>query len=88
MISSLRKMSSVLVFSIMIALSSVAMAQDDDESDRPDARTEGYLTADGKVQQIVLKDGGGHATTWFILAGLGLLGLGVMFKTARRTHLD
>ncbi len=87
MISSLRKMSSVLVFSVMIALSSAAMAQDEEE-DRPDARTEGYLTVDNKVQQVVLKDGGGHATTWFILAGLGLLGLGVMFKTARRTHLD
>lgn len=31
---------------------------------------------------------GGISTTWFLLIFLGLVGLSVLFKDARRTHLD
>jgi hypothetical protein len=46
-----------------------------------DARLEGY-TPDVTMQ------GTGTATIWFIAVGLGILCFGVMFKNAKRTHLD
>lgn len=63
-------------------------AQEEDPQDRPDARVEGYLLEGDQVGRIMIENASGNATTWFILAGLGILGIGVMFKSGRRTHLD
>ncbi len=68
--------------------SSGAMAQDEEPSDRPDARVEGYQVSDTQVGRIAIENPNGTALTWFVLAGLGVLSLGVMFKSGRRTHLD
>jgi hypothetical protein len=88
----LRKTVSGMMLAAILLVPGTALAQDE-ASDRPDARVEGFATggADGQNQQVgplLIKDGGGNAGTWFILVGLGLLGLGVMFKPGKRTHLD
>jgi hypothetical protein len=46
-----------------------------------DARLEGY-----KVN--VQLDSGSTALTWLLLIALGVLCLGVLFKDAKRSHLD
>lgn len=71
----------------LLILTPSVHAQDEPE-DRPDARVEGYLLEDNQVGRIMIENARGNATTWFILAGLGVLGIGVMFKSGRRTHLD
>jgi hypothetical protein len=77
-----------MVVAAMLLAPVQAMAQEE-ASDRPDARVEGFVTGENNtVGRVIIDGGGGHATTWFILAGLGLLGLVVMFKSGRRTHLD
>jgi hypothetical protein len=70
------------------ACAAPAMAQDEEE--RPDARVEGYALADDKVGPVLIdpKTARTNATVWFMLAGMGVVGLGVMFKNAKRTHLD
>lgn len=47
-----------------------------------DGRLRGY-----EDQGAVLEDSS-TALTYFLLAGLAILAVGVMFKSARRTHLD
>jgi hypothetical protein len=76
------------VMTLFIAAAPVR-AQDDEEQ-LPDARVEGYVLSDGKVGsgQLDPKDARSNATVWFILSGVGVIGLGVMFKNAKRTHLD
>ena len=47
--------------------------------------------ADGRLQNYgtpVVVQGGGTATSWMLLVGLGVLCLIVLFKNARRSHLD
>ena len=64
------------------ALPLVALAQDQPKTIAPyDGRLEGY----GK--QVTL-DTGSTALTWMLLIFLGLICLGVLFKNARRSHLD
>jgi len=46
-----------------------------------DARLEGYLNS-------VTFPASSSALTWLIWAVLAAIGIGVMFKNARRTHLD
>ena len=67
---------------VLTVLSSplVAMAQDE-ESKIYDARLEGYANN-------VTLDAGGSGLTWLLLVVLAALCLGVMFKTAGRSHLD
>lgn len=69
---------------MVMCLSTGAVAQDDEH--QPDARLYGYK--DGESTKVIELKPTGTAGTWFILAGLGLLGLGVMFKSGKRTHLD
>jgi hypothetical protein len=57
----------------------VALAQD--EAVERDGRLEGYQTK-------VLVDNDSTALTWLLLVFLGMVTLGVMFKNAKRTHLD
>jgi hypothetical protein len=58
---------------------SSALAQD--EKKVVDARLEGY-------PQNVTLDGGSTALTWILLLALTALCVGVLFKSANRTHLD
>jgi hypothetical protein len=55
------------------------LAQDDHPAH--DARLENYA-------QSVVMDGGGTAMAWLLLVALAVLGLSVLFKDARRSHLD
>lgn len=55
-----------------------ALAQDEDAID---ALRTGY-------SQTVAVDGGSAALTWLMLVGLGVVCFAVLFKDARRTHLD
>ena len=68
---------------VLTVLSSplVAMALDE-ESTIYDARLEGY------ADKSYTLDAGGSGLTWLLLVVLAALCLGVMFKTAGRSHLD
>jgi hypothetical protein len=64
---------------IVLVVAPCALAQD--VQPKPvDARLEGYETR-------VTTDAG-TAPAWFSLAGLSVLALSVLFKDAKRTHLD
>ncbi|MCC6424297.1 MAG: hypothetical protein IT447_12535 [Phycisphaerales bacterium] len=52
----------------------------EEELEYTDARLEGF------PQTVYIE--GGTSTTWFLLVFLGLVGLSVLFKDAKRTHLD
>jgi hypothetical protein len=52
-----------------------------EESVEHDARLDGY------VENVII-DGDSTALTWLLLVLLGSIALAVMFKNARRTHLD
>jgi hypothetical protein len=56
-----------------------ALAQE--EEIKRDARLEGYATK-------VYVDSDSTALTWILLIFLGMITLSVMFKNAKRTHLD
>lgn len=70
----------------MVLLASAAVAQGatrqeiEEELTYKDARLVGY------PQNVYLD--GGTATTWFLLVFLGVVGFSVLFKDAKRTHLD
>jgi hypothetical protein len=61
-------------------LPSSALAQD--EAPKNDARLEGY---EARVQ---VESGDSTALTWLLLVFLAMVAMGVMFKNAKRTHLD
>jgi len=72
----------VIAFSAVALSPVIALAQDQPKTIAPyDGRIEGY----GK--QLTL-DAGSSALTWLLLIFLGVICLGVLFKHARRTHLD
>lgn len=54
---------------------------EDEETAKLEARLEGYPIG-------VRLDKGGTALTWLMFIFLGVLGVGVLLKNARRTHLD
>jgi hypothetical protein len=70
-------MSIVLAFGVPLA----AMAQDEEEDKIYDARLEGYPTN-------VTLDSRSTSLTWMMLMALAAVCVGVMFKSANRSHLD
>ncbi|MFT3787093.1 MAG: hypothetical protein QM770_13155 [Tepidisphaeraceae bacterium] len=68
----------------VLSLSSVALAAPARSEDAPplEARELGY------GQEVAMKEPGGAAGSYFLLVGVSLLAIGVMFKNAARTHLD
>lgn len=64
----------------VLFLGAPAMAQDDADKSY-DARLESHTSN-------VQLDGGSTALSFFLLAVLGLLAIGVTFKSGKRTHLD
>ena len=78
----LRRLSIAICLAIAIVAMAPASARAaDDESTSYDARIEGYPT---KVQL----DAGSTGLTWLLLVVLGVLTVAVLFKDAKRTHLD
>jgi hypothetical protein len=72
----------LIAFTAAVLCPLVALAQDQPKTIAPyDGRLEGY----GKE---VTLDGGSTALTWLLLIFLGVVCLGVLFKNARRSHLD
>ncbi len=67
-----------LAMMVVLFSPAAALAQDDDTID---ALRYGYT-------QTVEVEGGSAALTWLLLVGLGVLCFGVLFKDAKRTHLD
>ena len=63
-----------------LLMPAVALAQD--EAVKNDARLEGYQT------KVAIDSGDSTALTWLLLVFLSMVALGVMFKNAKRTHLD
>ena len=62
------------------ACASPALAQE--EGIEHDGRLEGY------AEKVIIDGGESTALTWLLLVLLGGITLSVMFKNARRTHLD
>jgi hypothetical protein len=58
-----------------------ASSSSEDEPDIYDARLLGY-------DKTVQLDSGSTALSWVLLIVLGVVTLGVLFKDAKRTHLD
>lgn len=74
-----RTLAAIVILGVL-AFPAAARAADEEEI-LHDARTEGYT---GKVQI----DKGTTALVWLAFIGLSLVSLGVLFKDAKRTHLD
>ncbi len=75
-----------LTFLIMLlTLTAAPLAARADDTNTPPKDYDGRLDDFGK--QVTL-DGGGTALSYFLFAGLGVIALGVLFKNARRSHLD
>jgi len=66
---------------VVLATPVLALAKGEEEEVTQNARYLGYRTS-------VLVDNRSMAVVWLILIGLIVLGLIVMFKNAKRTHLD
>ena len=67
------------VLALALLWPAAAMAQDEDV--KYDARLDGY-------ENKVHLDSDSTALTWLLLVALAMVAMGVMFKNAKRTHLD
>ena len=83
--SALKKWFAAFCLAIAVAANSpgtaLASSSDDEESKVYDARLQGY---DKNIQL----DSGSTALSWLLLAALGVMCMAVLFKDAKRTHLD
>jgi hypothetical protein len=70
----------VALLAIVLSAATPARAQDDDKA-VPDARYEAY------DKPVELK-GGSTALMWLLTSFLGVLAVSVLFKDAKRSHLD
>jgi hypothetical protein len=77
----LRRFIAACVTCCVLAIPTAARAADEEEAPTHDARTEGY---DQKVQAAKSTS----AFAWLVLAPLAIVTLGVLFKDAKRSHLD
>ncbi len=74
-------LSLVLAVVVIAATPAVSQAKQYEEERIYDARVDGY-TESTWIEE------GSSALTWILLIGLGVICFSVMFKNARRTHLD
>jgi hypothetical protein len=65
----------------LLAFAFPAIALADDSSAPVDARLEGF-------KQGIMASPGSTALTWLLLVGIGVVTIGVMFMSAKRSHLD
>jgi len=70
-------------FAMVLASPVLALADTATPKDPVDWRLEGY----GDKGSVTL-DVSATSLTWMLLVGLGIICIGVLFKNARRTHLD
>jgi hypothetical protein len=70
-----------LIWTAAMVLCSPLSVLAQDEPKIYDARLEGY-------ENNYTLDAGGTGLTWLLLVVLGALCIGVLFKSAKRTHLD
>lgn len=77
----LRLLTCLLMAIFTIAAPVAAFAQDEEEDKIYDARLEGYATP-------VTLDSKSTALTWLLVGALAVACVGVMFKDAKRSHLD
>lgn len=73
-----------LCAAIMLAMGAsqaLAAASSDGAEAKVDARLQNYA-------QSPVIPGGGYSTSWMLLAALGVLCMIVLFKNAKRSHLD
>ncbi len=75
-----RPLHTMILLIVMLTLSLPTLVMAQDEEARGDARLENYS------QNVSIE--GSTALSWILLMFLGVIGLGVMFKNAQRTHLD
>ena len=73
----------LLTFLFAVAIPVIAFASGDEETDGIDARLKGY-----KDGSMALKDASGTALTWILLIVLAAICVGVLFMSAKRSHLD
>jgi hypothetical protein len=81
----LSKFMPVLAFLMTLGLSAMAFAAksgNEEEMESWEGRLEGY------TQTVRLENSGSTAPYWLLLIGLGVVALIVLFKDAKRTHLD
>jgi hypothetical protein len=71
---------------IVVSAPTAALAQPE-EREIIDARLEGYAAEKNQPVNVTL-EGGSTALTWVTFTVLAVIGLGAMFKDAKRTHLD
>lgn len=71
-----------LAFLTPVLLPVLSWAKTDEELEAGEARLEGY------AQAVKLEEAGSTALYWLLLVGLGVVALIVLFKDAKRTHLD
>ena len=80
---SLRIYTRLATVAIPLLLPALAMARPtEDESASLEARLEGYTTT------VRLADSGSSGLTWMMFIFVTLVALAVLFKDARRSHLD
>jgi hypothetical protein len=81
MMSHMRRKLALFIFLLTVALAPLSAMADDAAAKSYDGRLDNY-------PQTVTLDNSGTALTYFLFVGLGLIGLGALFKNARRSHLD
>ena len=74
----MRDMWRPLVFLAFLTTPALALA---DDAGPVDARTEGF-------RQGLMASPGSTALTWLLFVGIGVVAIGVMFMSAKRSHLD
>jgi hypothetical protein len=79
----------VVTLLLLLLLSPTVLLAQDAADKIYDARLEGYAEAGGNSNPInVTLESSSTATMWLLLIVMAALCVGVMFKNAKRTHLD